>query len=68
MDFDATKIKHILELAEGSNAEKYLQAGWILLSNPVGGTAFVQNGDRDAYYLYTLGWDKEDEPVRPVID
>lgn len=58
--FELSQVKAVIQRPDAQSCNKYLKAGWVLLS--------TSNGKDESDYPLTqfaLGWAKEGDPVHP---
>lgn len=58
---DTLDVKAIHETRHQAEVNAYIDAGWKLLNTASGRWADTQ----EPFFKYTLGWDKETDPVKP---
>jgi len=59
---DLSNMKKVVETSDVKAVNKYLNVGWTLLDKAAGQTPEY----KEAYIKYSLGWDKDGDPVVPM--
>ena len=59
MDFDFSDVRQVFEAADDYAANKYLDAGWVLLR------VAERRGEDRSELVYVLAWTQVTEPVWP---
>jgi hypothetical protein len=61
---DTHTVTHIENALDEDEANRYLDAGWVLLAT---GAGYTEDSDRRTpYFTYSMGWPKAGEPARPA--
>lgn len=61
MDYE--KVRMVVHSNDVNEVNRYLKAGWILLTVAKADTTEESSGD--PFIIYSLGWAREDEPIQP---